>query len=62
MWTESNPNSQIREEKQIMKIAVLNEPYFPKQKLQIKINGIALQHLEMENQEGAFKNTGSLAG
>ena len=30
MWSESNPNSQIREEKQIMKIAVLNEPYFPK--------------------------------
>ena len=45
-----------------MKIAVLNEPYFPKQKLQIKINGIALQHLEMENQEGSFKSTGSLAG
>ena len=45
-----------------MKIAVLNEPYFPKQKLQIKINAIAMQYLEMENQEGAFRNSGSLVG
>ena len=45
-----------------MKIAVLNEPYFPKQKLQIKINGIALHHLEMDNQEGSFRSTGSLSG
>ena len=42
MEPESTPSPKIQEEKQIMKIAVLNEPYFPKQKLQIKINAIAM--------------------
>ena len=28
----------VREEKRIMKVAVLTEPYFPKQKLSIKFN------------------------
>ena len=38
-----------REEKQIMKVAVLTEPYFPKQKLSIKFNNVVLQHMELES-------------
>ena len=51
----------LREEKLIIKVAVLNEPYFPKQKLSIKFNRMVLKHMDMEN-ESTFKQSGSLHG
>lgn len=31
-----------------MKVAVLSEPYFPKQKLSVRFNSVVLQHMDME--------------
>ena len=39
----------VREEKRIIKVAVLTEPYFPKQKLSIKFNSVVMKHMEMDN-------------
>jgi hypothetical protein len=33
----------------ILKVVVLNDPYFPLQKLQIRFSGIILQHMEMDD-------------
>ena len=32
-----------------MKVAVLSEPYFPKQKLSVHFNSVVLQHMELED-------------
>lgn len=37
------------EEKTILKVAVLSEPYFPKQKLSVRFNSVVLQHMELED-------------
>ena len=39
----------MKEEKTILKVAVLSEPYFPMQRLSIKFNSIVLQHMEMDD-------------
>ena len=39
----------IKEERSILKVAVLSEPYFPKQKLSVKFNTVVLQHMELED-------------
>jgi len=44
-----------------MKVAVLTEPYFPKQKLSIKFNNIVMQHMELDqNQHNNPHNSGGL--
>ena len=55
-------NLPVREEKQIMKVAVLTEPYFPKQKLSIKFNSVVMKHMEMDNQENDYRGPGTLSG
>ena len=39
----------IKQEKSILKVAVLSEPYFPKQKLSVRFNSVVLQHMELED-------------
>jgi hypothetical protein len=36
-------------EQRIVKVVVLNDPYFPLQKLQIRFSGMILQHMEMDD-------------
>ena len=36
-------------EQRILKVVVLNDPYFPLQKLQIRFSGMILQHMEMDD-------------
>ena len=45
-------------------MAVLNEPYFPKQKLSIKFNSVVLKHMEMEanNNDSTYRPPGTLNG
>jgi len=38
----------VKEEKKILKVVVLSEPYFPKQKLSIRFSSLILQHMEIE--------------
>ena len=53
----------LREEKQTIKVAVLTEPYFPKQKLSIKFNSVVLKHMEMDyKNDSAYKRPGTLNG
>ena len=52
----------IREEKKVLKVAVLTEPYFPKQKLSIKFNNVVMQHMEMDPPENTYRPPGSLNG
>jgi len=39
----------LKQEKSILKVAVLSEPYFPKQKLSVRFNQTVLQHMELED-------------
>ena len=52
----------VKQERQILKVAVLPEPYFPKQKLAVRFNSVVLQHMELEDltEEGA-RNSRSIA-
>ena len=52
----------IREEKRVIKVAVLTEPYFPKQKLSIKFNSVVMKHMEMDNHENTYRPPGTLNG
>ena len=46
--SESTPTP-AKEVRSILKVAVLSEPYFPKQKLSVKFNSVVLQHMELED-------------
>ena len=45
-----------------MKVAVLTEPYFPKQKLSIKFNNVVLQHMELDQNNSRYNSNGLLQG
>ena len=51
---KKEPLTPIQEEKRILKVAVLSEPYFPGQKLSVRFNSIVLKHMEMD---GAVNKT-----
>lgn len=38
----------VASESKIIKVVVLNDAYFPLQKLQIRFSGMILQHMEMD--------------
>jgi len=45
-----------------MKVAVLNEPYFPKQKLAVRFNSVVIQHMELDDlTEEAAKGSRTIA-
>ena len=47
-----------KQEKSILKVAVLSEPYFPKQKLSVRFNSVVLNHMELEDlSEGTSSST-----
>ena len=59
---EGNPSATpvpIKEERSILKVAVLSEPYFPKQKLSVKFNTVVLQHMELEDPNDQSKSFNS---
>ena len=43
-----------------MKVAVLSEPYFPKQKLSVRFNSVVLQHMELEDLNDSENGRGGI--
>ena len=54
MSTTTGPTKQV---KSILKVAVLSEPYFPKQKLSVRFNSVVLQHMELDDLSGDNEST-----
>ena len=56
---EMSTTKPIKHEKSILKVAVLTEPYFPKQKLSVRFNSTVIQHMELEDLgDPSFKGLG----
>lgn len=47
--TQAQTVRPIKQEKSILKVAVLSEPYFPKQKLAVRFDQTVLKHMELDD-------------